>query len=232
MANKNYPHPVLNKLTDDFNHKKARFDIQIAQRLEGSNYKLICNVDLLEENLEQLLKDGTIKFVVKILCSSTRYRAVYEFDNLQETIILPSSDVAKKVELSTYIVAKKTINSYSSDAFDDDYEDAYFYIFPGDTLAEGSEYTMNIEKKVDPLTKVPSIFTIISNSDKYSPPIDVRTMRDKIVITLNSINFEKYKKLKQLQNQYGQLAALTSSIFVTPALVMVLDEMRRELSSF
>lgn len=232
MANKNYPHPVLNKLTDDYNHDQAQFDILIAQRTEGSNYKLICNVELFEDNLEQLLRDGAIKFVVKLVCTATRYRAVFEFDNLQEMITLPSSYVEKKIELSTFIVAKTIINSYSSQAFDADYEDATFSIFPGDILAEGSEYSMNIDKKIDPLTKVPSIFTIVSNSDKNSPQIDVQSSGDKIVITLNSINFEKYKKLKQLQNQYGQLAALTSSIFITPAMVMILDEVRRELSSF
>ena len=231
MTNKNYPHPVLNKFTDDFNHNKARFDIQITQRVEGSYYILTCNVELVEENLEHLLNEGAVKFVVKLVCSQTRFRAVYEFNNLQETITLPSSFVEKKIELSTFIVATTAISSYSSEAFDDDYEDTTFSIYPGDILAEGSEYIMNIKKMLDPLTKVPSIFTIISTSDKKAPPIDVQTSSDKIVIVLNKINFEKYKSLKQLQNQYGQLAPLTSSILITPALVLVLDDVLRDLNN-
>ncbi|WP_107937323.1 hypothetical protein [Ureibacillus chungkukjangi] len=230
MANKNYPHPVLNKFTDDFIHDQARFDILISQKTEGHNYKLICNVNLNEDNLEQLLKNDEVTFVVKLVCTATRYRAVFEFNELQKTIILPSSDVEKKIELSTFIISKTTIESYSSQAFNPDYEDATFHIFAGDILAEGSEYSMDVNKKIDPLTKVPSIFTIVSNSDKNSPPIDVQSIGNKIVITLNSSNFESYKKLKQLQNQYNQLAALTSSIFITPAMVMILDDVRQELS--
>lgn len=232
MANKNYPHPVLNKLTDEFNHEKAHFDIQIAQKIEGSNYKLICTVDLREKNLEQLLQNSSIKFVVRIRCAATRYRTVFEFDNFQETITVPSSYVEKKIELETFIVAKTYITSYSSDAFDKDYEDTTFSIYPGDILAEGSEYEMDISKRIDPLIKVPSIFTIILNSDPKSPPIDVRSSDNKIIIALNNSNFNKYKKLKQIQSQYGQLAALTSSIFIVPAFVVILEEIRNELSNF
>jgi len=231
MASKNYPHPVLNKDNDDFNCAQARFNIQIAQKTEGPNYKLTCTADLMEENLEQLLDSGAIKFAVRLECSTTKYRTVFEFDTPQKTFTLPSSYVEKKIKLSTFIVAKTLINSYSSKAFDDDYEDATFRIFPGDILAEGSEYSMDVNKKIDPLTKLPSIFTIISNSDPTSPQIDVRNTDNKIVIALNKSNFEKYKNLKQLQNQYGQLAALTSSIFIVPAVVMVLDDIRSELSN-
>ncbi|MGE8206032.1 hypothetical protein ACQKP0_15925 [Heyndrickxia sp. NPDC080065] len=231
MANKNYPHPVLNAQTDDFIHKKAKFDIQISQKIDGMNYKLLCNVDLSENNLEDLLALDLVAFAVKVVCSTTRYRRVFQFNSLENVITLPSSYVEKKVEISTYIIATNAIDSYSSQAFHDDYEGASFSIFQGDILAEGSEYTLNVEKKIDPLVKVPSIFTIVFNDDKKTPPIDVRSSEDKIIITLDKANFNKYKMLKQLQNQYGQLAALTSSLFILPAFVVILDDIRKDLAN-
>ena len=232
MANKNYPHPVLNAQTDDFKHKKAKFDIRISQKIEGMNYKLHCNVDLSESNLEDLLSHDLVTFAVKVVCSTTRYRRVFQFNSLEHVITLPSTYVEKKVEISTYIIATNAIDSYSSQAFHDDYEGASFSIFQGDILAEGSEYTLNIEKKIDPLVKVPSIFTIVFNDDKKTPPIDVKSIGDKIIITLDKANFNKYKMLKQLQNQYGQLAALSSSLFILPAFVIILDDIRKELVTF
>lgn len=232
MTNKNYPHPVLNKNTDDFNSTLAYFNIQILQKVDGANYKLSFIVDLREDNLEHLLSVGAVKFAIKIECPTTKYKTVFEFDKLVEVFTLPASYVEKKVKISTFIVAKKHLTDYSSNAFDEDYEGTTFSIFVGDILAEGPVYLMDIEKKLDSLTKIPSIFTIISNSDLSSPQIDVRTSDNKIVITLNKRNFDKYANLKQLQNQYGNLAALMSSLFIVPAFVMVLEEIRRDLSVF
>ncbi|WP_210469055.1 hypothetical protein [Sporosarcina sp. 6E9] len=232
MVSKNYPHPVLNKFTDDFDHANAKFEIQIVQRIEGSNYNFDCEVDLFEEELEQLLREDKIKFVVKVACSSTRYRSVFEFDKAQKSITLPSSQIENSITFETFIVARTYISSYSSKSFDDDYEDASFSIFPGDILAEGSVYDVNITKLIDPLVKLPSIFNIVFNENKEAQPIDVRYPDHKIIISLNKKNFNQYRRLKQLHGQYGQLAALTSSIFITPALVVVLEALFKQLSAF
>ena len=62
MADRNYPHPVLSKSTDDFNPLKASFDIKVSKKIERMNYQLICSVSLKERNLENLLAEGKIAF--------------------------------------------------------------------------------------------------------------------------------------------------------------------------
>ncbi|ATP92627.1 hypothetical protein RMT88_17665 [Bacillus altitudinis] len=232
MANKNYPHPVLCIDTDDYTQSDAAFDIKIIKKTDRMNYKLICDVSLHESNLEALLAEGKVTFLIKVTCSATRYREVFQFDRLDYIITIPSSIVEKKVEISTFIIAIQGIDAYFSEAFHEDYDDTTFVIFPGDVLAEGSNYSFNADKKVDPLVKVPSIFTIIINNNIQAPPFDVSRSNEKIIVALNKDNFHKYKYLKELQNQYGQLAALTSSIFILPALVEVINNIRKDLSEY
>ncbi|MGA5691552.1 hypothetical protein [Cytobacillus pseudoceanisediminis] len=229
MANKNYPHPVLSFYTDDFDPSKAKFDIKISKKTDRMNYQFFCDVVLEEENLKDLLNNGKLAFVVKVICSTTRYRNVFQFNDLEHLITIPSYLLERRVEISTFIVATEQINNYSSLSFNEDYDDASFTVFQGDVLAEGSEYKFNVDKQIDPLVKVPSIFTIVYSDSNQAPPIDVRSMEEKIVVTLNKENFQKYKYLKGLQNQFGNLAALTSSLFILPGLITVVDDIRREL---
>ena len=229
MANKNYPHPVLSSYTDDFDPSKAKFDIKISKKIDRMNYQLLCDVVLEEENLKDLLNKGKLAFVVKVICSTTRYRNLFQCNDLEYLIIIPAFLLEKRVEITTFIVATEQINNYSSLLFNEDYGDASFTVFQGDVLAEGSEYKFNVDKQIDPLVKVPSIFSIVYSDSNQAPPIDVRHIEEKIVVTLNKENFQKYKYLKGLQNQFGNLAALTSSLFILPGLITVVDEMRREL---
>jgi hypothetical protein len=230
MVNKNYPHPVLTPYSDDFDPSKATFDIKISRKIERNNYQLYCEVDLNEKVLQELLRDGKIAFVVKILCSTTRYREVFQFNSLEHLITIPSSLLEKRAEISTFIIASEQINNYSSPLFNEIYEDANFVIFPGDVLAEGSEYKFNIEKQIDPLAKVPSIFTIVYSDNNHAPPADFSYNEEKIVVTLNKMNFQKYKDLKEMQNHYAHLSPLTSSLFILPVLVIVVQNIREELS--
>ncbi|ABY42082.1 hypothetical protein [Bacillus mycoides] len=229
MADRNYPHPVLSKNTDDFNPAKASFDIKVSKKIERMNYKLICSVSLKEKNLESLLAEGKIAFLVKIICSATRYREVFQFQDMDYIITIPAIMAEKKVEIYTFIVATEKNESYFSKDFNEDYEGTSFIIFPGDVLAEGAEYQFKVDKKIDSLVKIPSIFTITYNNHKDTPPVDVNIAGEKIIVTLNHENFQKYKYLRELQNQYGHLAALTSSLFILPALVNVINDIRKSL---
>ncbi|EOP74189.1 hypothetical protein [Bacillus cereus] len=232
MADRNYPHPVLSKSTDDFNPSKASFDIKVSKKIEQMKYELICSVSLQERNLENLLAEGKIAFLVKIICSTTRYREVFQFNTMDYTITIPAIMVEKKVEIYTFIVATEKNDSYFSKDFNEDYEGASFIVFPGDVLAEGAEYQFKVDKKIDSLVKIPSIFTITYNKNKKTPPVDVNSTGEKIIVTLNHENFQKYKYLRELQSQYGHLAALTSSLFILPALVDVINDIRKSLNEY
>lgn len=96
MAVRNYPHPVLSKNTDDFNPSKASFDIKVSKKIEQMNYKLVCSVSLKEKNLESLLAEGKIAFLVKIICSATRYREVFQFKDMDCVITIPAIMAEKR----------------------------------------------------------------------------------------------------------------------------------------
>lgn len=58
---------------------------------------------------------------------------------------------------------------------------------------------------------------------------DVYFETDKILIVLNKDDFKNYKLIKTYHSQYSHLAALSSSLFILPALVMFIEGIRKEI---
>lgn len=233
MKNKSYPHPVLRSHLDgvqfdDFK-EDAYFDVQLSSRIEGMNYAFDYEFRVQDDNLQQLLTKNKVSLAVKIECSVTRYRKVMTFNDLTGSFSIASSLLEQTVRFSTYLVATQNINHYYSDNFNEDYEGTPFKIYTGDILAEGTSFTLDIDKNNDPLAKTPSIFTVILN-EKDVPP-DVITNYEKITIMLNKKDFDVYKDLRQLQSQYAYLDALSSSIFILPALTMIIEGIKKDLEN-
>lgn len=234
MKSKNYPHPVLrfksgDDLNDDFN-KNSSFDAEVSQqRVVGLDYYFDYHFQLTDANLESLLAEEKVCFAVKLECSTTRFRQVFAFSELAGSFSLPSTKLEQIVIMTTFLVAKETIENYYSQNFNEDYEDTKFKVFTGDILAEGPQFSFDIDKRTDSLAKIPSIFTIIQGNNKKMP--DVYFEREKIVIMLNEADFKNYKLLKAYHSQYNYLAPLSSSLFILPALVMFLEGIRKEIEN-
>lgn len=231
MKNKNYPHPVIrfeseNALNDDYK-STACFDVEISQRVDNLNYHFNCEFHLKDSNLELLLAEEKVAFAVKIACSTTRFRQVFSFNDFSGYFSLPAGKLERIVTLESFIVSKTTIENFYSENFSEDYEGEKFKVFSGDILAEGPHFSFDIDKKNDSLAKIPSIFTIIQGSKKTNP--DVVIQEEKIVIVLNKDDFNHYKNLKSLHNQYSYLAALSSTLFILPAMVMIIEDLKKEI---
>ncbi|WP_426355482.1 hypothetical protein [Exiguobacterium sp. R-39] len=234
MKSKNYPHPVLrfksnDELNDDFN-KNSNFDAEVSQRVEGLDYHFDYRFQLTDANLESLLAEEKVCFAVKVECSTTRFRQVFKLSELAGSILLSSTKLERMVIMTTFIVAKETIEDYYSQNFNEDYEGTKFKVFTGDILAEGPQFSFDIDKRTDSLAKIPSIFTIIQTNEKKMPEISFE--QDRIVVALNEADFNNYKLLRAYHSQYNYLAPLSSSLFILPALVMFLEGIRKDIEKF
>jgi hypothetical protein len=90
-----------------------------------------------------------------------------------------------------------------------------------------ADHTFTAEKKTDPLRKIPSIFVIVPNEADDAPAMDINTLGPKIRVSLSRPNYEAYSFLRQAQPLRGSL----NSMVIVPALVAVLEEIKRAANS-
>jgi hypothetical protein len=176
------------------------------------------NADLL-----QLIEQKKARYAVHIECTQTRYRNIFKSNSEKFSFEVPAGLLDGRVEVTSFILATKPMERYRNDCFHPDYAKLTFRVRKGDTLAVGHDREFTAEKKSDPLRKVPSIFSIVPSDEDDATGMDVDMGGDKVRITLSRANFDTYTSLKADQSLHSMLAAA----IIVPALVTVIDEIRR-----
>ena len=219
---KMYPYPVLAYFLDDYKDKHA-FDVKITQVKDGFNTKLVFEATLTNKELLGLVRSGKASFVYHLECSQTGFRKVIRTDRFSLSYVLSNREVKNIVQICPFIVATEDITSYSSTDFDDDYKGMTFDIEEGCVLAVGQQVDADVSDSIDDLANTPSIFSIVQNTDEAIKEMKVDGNGDKIVIQLPFNDYYSYKSLSQNPKFEPVLNALT----IVPALVFVIDEMKR-----
>jgi hypothetical protein len=225
---KYYPHPVLQKGSDDF--VDCEFNVSIEPKAEQNNYYFTVTAETTSKDMEELIEKGSAYYSIHIECKNTRFRKIIKFTEKNYSFKIPASSLDGKVEICSFIIAASNIENYTNENFHPDYDGISFKVYKGDILAIGDEFSFSADKEIDPLIKVPSIFNIIRD-DSRNVPIDIDASTDKINIVLSKDNFEKYGILKSLQKDYNNLTALISSLLIVPAIVLVLENIKVRLES-
>ena len=163
------------------------------------------------------------RYAVHIECTQTRYRNIFKSDVEKFSFEVPAGLLDGRVEVTSFILATKPMEKYRNDCFHPDYTKLTFRVRKGDTLAVGHDREFTAEKKSDPLRKVPSIFSIVASDATDATGMDIDTGGDKVRVTLSRPNFDAYTSLKADQSLHPMLAAAV----IVPALVTVIDEVRR-----
>ena len=229
VKQKYYPHPVLQKGSDDF--VDCEFNVSIEPKAEQNNYYFTVTAETTSKDMEELIKQERAYYSIHIECKNTRFRKIIKFTENNFSFRIPASNLDGKVELCSFIIAACDIDNYTDENFHPDYDGISFKVYKGDILAIGDEFSFSADKEIDPLIKVPSIFNIIRDDRRNAPPIDIDAGTDKVNIVLSKDNFEKYGILKSLQKDYNNLTALISSLLIIPAIVMLLENIKVRLES-
>ncbi|MCG6182297.1 hypothetical protein H1215_02365 [Anoxybacillus sp. LAT_38] len=229
VKQKYYPHPVLQKGSDDF--VDCEFNVSIEPKAEQNNYCFTVTAETTSKDMEELIKQERAYYSIHIECKNTRFRKIIKFTENNFSFRIPASNLDGKVELCSFIIAACDIDNYTDENFHPDYDGISFKVYKGDILAIGDEFSFSADKEIDPLIKVPSIFNIIRDDRRNAPPIDIDAGTDKVNIVLSKDNFEKYGILKSLQKDYNNLTALISSLLIIPAIVMLLENIKVRLES-
>lgn len=217
-----FPHPVLSYFSDDVIDSDFQASLKSSKTQNTYIFEASCVTSC--EGINQLIADNKARFAFHFECPTTRFRKVFTSFNTDFTFQLEADYIEGKVQLCSFILAAEDIPEYSLPEFHPDYDNHIFYIKKGDVLAIDAERTFFAEKEIDPLKRIPSIFSIQPNRSENALPLDMDSSGHKIIIKLSEDNFEHYKTISLNQN----LQPLLSSLIIMPALVSILEMIKNE----
>lgn len=221
IKQRQYPYPVLSFFSDDL--PRCTFQTAIQQKcVTKTAFEMDAQCKTSNPELRNLVKEHKACYALHLECTSTKYRNLVSSFEEAFSFNLDAHEVDGRIEVCSFILAHEDLSSYRNQSFHRDYGDTSFKVKKGEVLAVAREQTIDIEKKIDPLRKFPSIFIVTHAQSPDAPGVDVDLSNDKISIILSADNFEIFKKLRQ--NQAYQ--PVISAMIVVPALVLALETIK------
>lgn len=222
---RSFPHPVLSPFSDDL--VGCAFQCAVQPTQEGHEYKFEAVARVSSEQIASLIEAGDAVYGVHVECPATRYRSIWKFADDKHVFRIPLEVLEGRVQVCAFILATTDISRYANKDFHPDYDGTVFPVRRGDILAVDECRTFLVERREDPLRRIPSIFTVATNTSPDPPALDVDLIGDKVVIKLSPENYGKYLQLRQ----DAGYRSLLNALIVLPALVYVLDEVNPERAS-
>ncbi len=222
-----FPYPVLaNSFNNDY--IDSEFDILLNQKITRNSIIIKMLPQLMNNGLEQLIKDGKASFFMHIECPYTCFREAYAIPFEGKMIEISADKVEGDIQLCPFIVALGDLPDYTNDCFNKDYENTSFYLERGNILAIGKEKTITIEKENDNLSNVPSIFAVTEIKDENYEDIVIDYTGDKICLRLPSKVFRNFVSMNQ-NNPNAQ--PVLHSMLIIPALIKCIEELKQKTDS-
>lgn len=213
---------MLSPFGDDFVNCRFQAEVRVRSDRTGNLYALEveCRTDC--KDLIELIRNRKACYACHIECMTTRFRRLVRSFDEKFAFEVPADAVEGKVEFCCFILAEEDLPAYRSSDFHPDYGGASFRVARGDILAVDQGGYFTADKDIDPLRKIPSIFTVAPNPDADAGPMEIDATGHKVVIYLSRENFHRYRALSVNRELHPVLSAL----LVLPALVHLLDEIK------
>lgn len=219
-----YPHPVLMPDGDDYD-KECSFSVNMQEEEDDCYVMFAMQYNLHCDSLEKLIDEGKARTVVYIESPNSSFREMRLFpeNELSIKIEVKKDMVSRKITIKPYIIAIEEIENFSSKWFNADYfENASFDIRKGDMLAIEKQHDILLDN-TDLVKNCASVFSVRLD-EKVPNGMKVNYNDHKINVMLNKSDYEKYRDLREQQ----EFHCLLSSTLIFPALVEVIEAMKRE----
>ena len=219
IGNKLFPYPTINNIESRSCYKETTYAFKCNDYNDGKSYILEdAYIEINNSKIKKLMEEGTLGAALIVECSSTIYRKMYEITTEPQTIKIDINNLRDKVEVSCYIYAKKDIENFYDEDFQEGYNEYSFKIDKNDIIAIDDGYTtiINYDEEID--KKVSSIFQIIRS--QFADSMIIEKNVKKIIISLPDEEFTYYDNLKNNDN----LQNIFFSMIAIPALTYCLKE--------
>lgn len=218
---RSYPHPVLAHFSNDI--VGSVFQPVVTVKISKNTYVFEAVFKTNNADLLTLIAQKKARYAVHLECPQTRYRNIFTSSDEKFPFEIEASMLDGRAEIASFILAAHQLDTYGNALFHPDFAKLTFRVQKADTLAVGQDREFTAEKKRDPLRNVPSIFSIVPADADDATGMDVDASGPKVRVILSKSNFEAYASLKSDQKLHPMLSAAV----IVPALVTVIDEIKR-----
>lgn len=210
---RNFPHPVLNPVTDDFQNGYFKGEIT-EQTQENESLEFNIHIDLQNPGLQNLIEKKKASFNVHFECIPTMQRFTFSKFQTDFKVSIEKELLNKKVDVNFFILADENFEDYTNADAHPDYAGVNFKIQKGDILAFGESQTIYIEKQ--PISKTNSIFKVSKATSSDAPSISIDLCGNQLEITVPEISYEKVGRLQAYGDDCNKI--LISMLYL-PALI-------------
>ncbi len=218
---KHFPHPVLSNYRYDYIESSFNTDLKIDHIADQLEFTVESSLD--NREIEKLIDKSKAKIIYRIESPQTMYREVQEVGLGTSKFYIKESNLNGKILIESYIVARENINNFKSAAFHSDYRDLEFNLNRADILAIGEKISFRLDKDMEELYNIPSIF-LISRFEDENEDMRINFEGDKINIILSN---EDYINQQNLSN-IPIYQPILHSMIIMPALIYLFTELRDE----
>ena len=216
---KHFPHPVLSNDRDDY----IVSSFNNTLKLEHIADKLVFKFDssLVNEEIVQLINKGRASLIYRIESPQTMYREVFKASIGECKIYVDESNLKGSISVESFIVALEDIYEFESCKFHSDYEGLIFDLVRSDILAIGEKFNFRLDKDMEELYNIPSIF-LISRVDDENENMRISFEGEKINIILNNEDYINQQNLSNVPTYQPVLHA----IIIMPALIYLFTDLQ------
>lgn len=209
-----FPHPVLG-----FENDVLSSAFSVSCEIEKGRSEIVLNsvVNLTNETLNQMIKNGDACYVCEVICKSTFFRKHFTFSEDNIKIPILASDIRDEVVVSFYIVSNRDVASYFPSGANSEYKGYTFALKKGEELAICDSYVFVAEKAYDNYSHTSSLFQIVKwDGDS----VEYEFEKEKILIYLPEETINIYKNLYKHPNP--EFKHIYHAVLAYPALLMAL----------
>ena len=223
ITNRLFTYPVLSDEKDDF--KNSIFHVDYEQFMQGVNsLKLVFDITMNCEDLEQLIINGKADYVIHLECSTTAYREVIHSVSKHIEHIIPIGRINGSFEAVAFIILKKNIKDYYCSDWVEDFSDPIPNLTVGTILAYQNLSSLEITKDYEEFTNAGSIFSVYKRVTEEDRPAEINLDSPKIRIGLGTKDYDVYA----VYSGKTELQSIFHSMLILPALVYVFEELKQE----
>lgn len=216
---RHFPHPVLSNYRDDYIESSFNNTLEIEHIADKLVFKFDCS--LFNEDIRMLINDKKASLIYRIESPQTMYREVFKASIGECKIYIDESSLKGKISVESYIVALEDIDKFKSDKFHSDYEGLIFDLVRSDILAIGEKFNFRLDKDIEELYNIPSIF-LISRVDDENQGMRISFEGEKINIILNNEDYIYQQNLSTVPTYQPILHAM----IIMPALIYLFTDLQ------
>lgn len=223
ITNRLFTYPVLSDEKDDF--KNSILHVDYEQSMQGVNsLKLVFDITMNCEDLEQLIINGKADYVIHLECSTTAYREVIHSVSKHIEHVIPIGRINGSFDAVAFIILKKNIKDYYCSDWVEDFSNPIPNLTVGTILAYQNLSSLDITKDYEEFTNTGSIFSVYKRVTEEDSPAEINLDSTKIRIGIGAKDYDVYA----VYSGKTELQSLFHSMLILPALVYVFEELKQE----